>query len=832
MPEIGSVTNELTTPDGLAGFPANVVTNGGVRFFSREVRAADESASSYSSDYITIDSSGYIIQFGQIWLRPDSLPDLNQNGVPDIYDSGAAVTVSFSGSLEVDWPVMMFWTLSGGAARQAGAREGAVTLNFKTGGNIVSYSGPFFTVTMDGSLNYQHHVFPPPLCSDRGISLISALQGSTVGIRLPLENQAMLSVLYRIGDRQENLSARALFRIINPDQLSFDGGMFSDTMAANPYYFDPFVLRRTNGAYSGILRLRDGDLTTPWADYSLYSVSITDTNDYNSDGIPDMSDPPPKAVSYEWGGMGVNATTSSIPVFTLTSSSTIGEMNLVATGRTMTNAEMAPIAHLVRNEFLWATNFTTPGVEYPTALAVTTERHLFVAAAVQAPPMQENGSAIGQNGMLTEYDRNGDARMVLALASPAFAIPHALALRADGNLTLAGEYADGLYCGTRYIAPNGFTNGFVVCCAPDGSIIWLRSLTKATAHAIARDTNDNLYIAGVAEGGAMFGPLPVDTHGLFLGKFNSAGDAAWVRSSAMPELAIGDVAVDSGGNVLVTGAAYLDDGLGFSKQIFLSKYSAVGDLIWNHQAGGNGNDRAVKIAPAASGEIYLAVATPSSWFRFESADVADFEQGAAAGVLRIDAAGKLVWARFVKCSLPTMGAPLNVVLRPGQGPLLIAFATQGEVQCGDVSVLASAWEGGYAAQFDFAGTLRFIETIPVPPPNTAAAMTSDEYGEMALSFGFSNPLEFGGFKFTPQMSDVLTVYIGRPLALRARATGSNLTLLWPRSWPDAWLEMNSDLNRPYWNSITRGSAASDFDFLYNTQMAEPAVFYKLEPPKQ
>ena len=53
------------------------------------------------------------------------------------------------------------------------------------------------------------------------------------------------------------------------------------------------------------LSLKDGEVDTPWVDFANWKVFITDTNDYDYDGVPDFTDPPasaPATVSFDgWG---------------------------------------------------------------------------------------------------------------------------------------------------------------------------------------------------------------------------------------------------------------------------------------------------------------------------------------------------------------------------------------------------------------------------------------------------------------------------------------------------------------------------------------------------
>ncbi len=53
-----------------------------------------------------------------------------------------------------------------------------------------------------------------------------------------------------------------------------------------------FNMTRSGNTYSGKGAVSDGNTYTSWVDYSIFHSKITDNNDSDGDGIPDLSDPP------------------------------------------------------------------------------------------------------------------------------------------------------------------------------------------------------------------------------------------------------------------------------------------------------------------------------------------------------------------------------------------------------------------------------------------------------------------------------------------------------------------------------------------------------------
>gem|GEM_PF-3117064 len=75
----------------------------------------------------------------------------------------------------------------------------------------------------------------------------------------------------------------------NPNTVSFNA--FS--IQVNGYgtlTVNAFTLTRNGNKYNGNLTVSDGNLANSWVDYEMIHLSITDNNDADGDGIPDLSD--------------------------------------------------------------------------------------------------------------------------------------------------------------------------------------------------------------------------------------------------------------------------------------------------------------------------------------------------------------------------------------------------------------------------------------------------------------------------------------------------------------------------------------------------------------
>ncbi|MBI3838016.1 MAG: SBBP repeat-containing protein [Planctomycetia bacterium] len=197
----------------------------------------------------------------------------------------------------------------------------------------------------------------------------------------------------------------------------------------------------------------------------------------------------------------------------------------------------------------------------------------------------------------------------------------------SGDVFVAGTlfYADGVSDSTS--AKHG--DIFVARYAANGTLVWqqiIGSTGDDRGLAIARDSQDNIYITGAFHGTVDF-DVSSATHSLtsaggfdaFVLKLDANGAFQWVHGYGGPASAadIGNgIAVDSVGNVLVTGqfAGTVDFNVGGtatnltsagSDDVFVLKLSNSGALQWVQSVGASGLDRGTAITTDSTNRVYV-----------------------------------------------------------------------------------------------------------------------------------------------------------------------------------------------------------------------------------
>ena len=176
--------------------------------------------------------------------------------------------------------------------------------------------------------------------------------------------------------------------------------------------------------------------------------------------------------------------------------------------------------------------------------------------------------------------------------------------------------------------------------APDKAYVADPALGSNHTRGVAVDPSGNIVIAGYTDAALEGSSLGEDD--IFIAKYNQAGDNIWLEQygTGSGEQAYG-VAVDTSGNVYVTGYTYGDFGaanLG-QQDAFLAKYNSSGASVWVRQLGSTIYDYGRAIAVDVTGNVFYTGNTYGS-----------FDGNTPAGdwdviLVKYDSSGTKIWSK-------------------------------------------------------------------------------------------------------------------------------------------------------------------------------------------
>ena len=228
----------------------------------------------------------------------------------------------------------------------------------------------------------------------------------------------------------------------------------------------------------------------------------------------------------------------------------------------------------------------------------------------------------GYDALIAKYDTNGTLQWQRTLGGADYEGGYGIAVDSSGNVYVTGStFSQGAGSADDIIIAKYNTSG---------TLQWQRTLGGADVgqlHSVAVDSSGNVYITGETYSqGAGNGDI-------LIAKYNTSGTLQWQRTLGGASFDYGQgVTVDSSGNVYVTGSTF-SQGAG-NGDVLIAKYNTNGTLQWQRTLGGADSDVGYRIAVDSSGNVYITGYTSS--------------QGAGSNdviIAKYDTSGVLQWQR-------------------------------------------------------------------------------------------------------------------------------------------------------------------------------------------
>ncbi len=297
----------------------------------------------------------------------------------------------------------------------------------------------------------------------------------------------------------------------------------------------------------------------------------------------------------------------------------------------------------------------------------------------------------------------------------------------------------------------------------DTSNVWSWGFGDAETdfgYSVAVDSSGNVFVTGTFYGTVDFGggaftsvahPYLGTTPDIFLAKYSVTGEHLWSKSfGGDSNEAAKAVAVDASGNVAIAGdrrSWEIDFGCGTDRgeakgDIFVAKYSALGDCLWSKTFGGSGNEYATDVAMDSNGDV---IVTGYFW------DTVDFGGGelTSAGRYNYDvfvakysaADGSHLWSKRFGSTGSERGNGVAVdrsgnVLVTGQFQDTVDFGGGGLTSAGDYDV--------FVAKYSAAGYYQWSRRFGGTNWDYSTGIATDSLGNLFVVGEFQGTASFGG----------------------------------------------------------------------------------------
>ncbi len=196
-----------------------------------------------------------------------------------------------------------------------------------------------------------------------------------------------------------------------------------------------------------------------------------------------------------------------------------------------------------------------------------------------------------------------------------------VAVDPTGNIVATGIFSGTINLGAGVVTSQGLNDGFIARFDASGAPLWSKTFGDAAAQStdsVATDAQGNVYALGFFAGTINLGGGALTSLGstdLYLVKYGPTGTHLWSKrfgDNANQSTTHG-LAVDTSGNVLITGTAYGTFSFGGATlttlgggDIFAAKFDTNGVHAWSKIFGDTTNQIGSGIAVDAAGDVYLS----------------------------------------------------------------------------------------------------------------------------------------------------------------------------------------------------------------------------------
>ncbi len=224
--------------------------------------------------------------------------------------------------------------------------------------------------------------------------------------------------------------------------------------------------------------------------------------------------------------------------------------------------------------------------------------------------------------LVARFDKDGNFLWAAQAGGTGLEIGASVAVDEMGASYVTGWFSEISSFNDTTLTSMGFGDTFIAKYDHLGNLLWVLQQGGSSGDsgvAIALDADGNILVFGEFWEEATYGGETLTSLGqfdLFLAKYDAAGKPLWVRQAGGPEGDHAhDLAIDAAGNCLIIGAFRGDvtfdtvmlseTGGGGDADIFTAKYGADGEFFWVEQSGGILEDFPSAIAAHSTGDAVL-----------------------------------------------------------------------------------------------------------------------------------------------------------------------------------------------------------------------------------
>ena len=362
----------------------------------------------------------------------------------------------------------------------------------------------------------------------------------------------------------------------------------------------------------------------------------------------------------------------------------------------------------------------------------------------------------------------------------------AIAVDSGGNVYVTGYYQSTVPLslgGAVQLPVSTGRDTFIVKYNSSGNPQWYQTISGTSsdeAKAIAVDSGGNVYVTGNYQSTTpvSLGPsldLPVSTGSdTFIVKYDTSGTAQWFQTISGTSTDVGyGIAVDSGGNVCVTGnyqsttpvslGPSLDLPVSTGSDIFIVKYNSSGTAQWFQTISETSYGEGTAIAVDSSGSVYVtgnySSSTPVSLGNNLDLPVSP---GSDTFIVKYNSSGTAQWFQTIAGNQTDVGYGIKV---DSSGSVYVTgnYSSTITVSLGNnLDLPVSHTNTPFIVKYNSSGTAQWYQTLPPAETGRGYGIEVDSSGSVYVTGFYNsylNAISLGNGLELPQTGFDYDVYI-------------------------------------------------------------------------
>jgi hypothetical protein len=283
---------------------------------------------------------------------------------------------------------------------------------------------------------------------------------------------------------------------------------------------------------------------------------------------------------------------------------------------------------------------------------------------------------------IAKYDSSGNVIWAKSAQGNSDDNSRSIWVESNGNFYITGSfYSSNIYFDTAHLTNNYSADIFIAKYNASGDAMWVKSAGGNNydfSNSVSADQNGNCYVTGnFMSSSISFDSLTLtnttegDFSDLFIVKYDSSGNALWAKSTqGNADVESRSIWAESNGSFYITGSFYNSsinfDTINLSNHsynksdLYIAKYTALGDVVWAKSAGGDGNDNSFNITVDKSGNSYITGGFGSSRISFDHINLINSGEYDDMFITKYNSHGEVDWAKSAGGNGYDSGSSLSI----------------------------------------------------------------------------------------------------------------------------------------------------------------------------